>query len=369
MRILFQVIVKEFLQLRRDRKILPMIFIAPILQLVLFGYAANLDVAEIPLLLVDLDRSAESRGLVERFTGSGYFRLVGYEDGVAAVEPWLVDGRAQVALVIAQDFGKETAAGRSPRVQLIADGSDSNSAVVGLGYASRIVSGKSRETAAGTSARNAAIELVPRIWYNPDLKSRWFYVPAILAMVIMVMTMVMASMGVVREKEIGTMEQVIVTPIRSWQLIVGKLFPFAVIGIADLMLVTSIAVWHFHVPLRGSFLLLVLLTSLFLLTTLGLGLLVSTLVRTQQQAMMASGFLLMTPMVYLSGLLFPIENMPAAIRVATYAVPLRYYATVIRGIFLKGSGIGVLWPEALAMAGFGISLLALASFRFRKRLD
>ncbi|MBI5575542.1 MAG: ABC transporter permease [Deltaproteobacteria bacterium] len=378
MRILLQVIVKEFLQLRRDRKILPMIFIAPAIQLVLFGYAANLDVSGIPLLLVDQDRTAASRELAERFTGSGYFVLAGYEDGTAAVERWLVDGRAQVALVIAPGFGKETAAGRSPRVQLIADGSDSNSAVVGLGYASRIISEKSgvlirnrigNLAGPGAMSRLAAVELVPRTWYNPDLKSRWFYVPAILAMVIMVMTMVMASMGVVREKEIGTMEQVIVTPIRSWQLIVGKLFPFAVIGIVDLLLVTSIAVWHFRVPLRGSFILLVLLTCLFLLTTLGLGLLVSTLVRTQQQAMMASGFLLMTPMVYLSGLLFPIENMPAAIQYVTYAVPLRYYATVIRGIFLKGSGIGVLWPEALAMAGFGVSLLTIASLRFRKRLD
>lgn len=390
MRILFRIIVKEFLQLRRDRKMLPMIFIAPVIQLILFGYATNLDVTEIPLLLVDQDRTADSRELADRFTGSGYFRLAGYEDGTAAVEPRLVEGKAQVALVIAPGFAKESAAGRSPRVQLIADGSDANSAVVGMGYASRIISGKNGELirdriaffahdGAGTVGADgfigrsasppASIELLPLVWYNPDLKSRWFYVPAILAMVLMLMTMVMSSMGVVREKEIGTMEQVIVTPIRPWQLIVGKLFPFAAIGLVDLLLVTAIARWHFEVPLRGSFILLVLLTSLFLLTTLGLGLLVSTLVRTQQQAMMASGFLLMTPMVYLSGLLFPIENMPEAIQYVTYAIPLRYYATVIRGIFLKGSGIGALWKEALAMACFGIALLTLAALRFRKRLD
>jgi ABC-2 type transport system permease protein len=391
MRVLFRVIVKEFLQLRQDRKILPMIFIAPVVQLILFGYAANTDVTEIPMLLVDQDRSRESRELADRFTGSGYFRLAGSVEGVKAVEPWLVTGRAQIVLVIGPGFGRDRAAGRSPRVQVIADGADSNSAVTGLSHASRIVSGMSGEmvrerleelvraasrsgsvTAGvlrGAVSSPATIELVPRTWYNPGLSSRWFYVPAILAMVLMVMTMIMASMGVVREKEIGTMEQVIVTPIRPWQLIVGKLFPFAVVGLFDLALVTAIAVWHFRVPFRGSLVLLVLLTSLFLLTTLGLGLLVSTMVRTQQQAMMASGFLLMTPMVYLSGLVFPIENMPRAIQYVTYAVPLRYYAIVVRGIFLKGSGIDVLWPEALIMAVFGIGLLALASRRFRKRLD
>jgi ABC-2 type transport system permease protein len=185
----------------------------------------------------------------------------------------------------------------------------------------------------------------------------------------MIMTMLLSAMGVVREKEIGTMEQIIVTPIRAWQLIVGKLFPFAAIGLVQVLLVTAIAVFGFRVPLRGSFLLLVLLTQLFVLNTLGLGLLVSTLVRTQQQAMMVAAFTMMLPMVYLSGLIFPIENMPAVIQYVTYAIPLRYYANVIRGIFLRGSGLSVLWPEAVTMAAMGLSILAVASLRFRKRLD
>jgi ABC-2 type transport system permease protein len=213
------------------------------------------------------------------------------------------------------------------------------------------------------------VELVPRAWYNPDLRSRWFYIPAILAMVLMLTTMVMPSMAVVREKEIGTLEQLIVTPVRPWQLIVGKLFPFAVIGLATTLLVTALSVLGFGVPLRGSLLLLVFLTALFLLSTLGLGLLASTLAGNQQQAMMASIFLLMMPMIYLSGLIFPIENMPRLIRIGTYGIPLRYYNTIIRGIFLKGVGLETLWPQAVVLLAYGLGILGLASMRFRKRLD
>jgi ABC-2 type transport system permease protein len=185
----------------------------------------------------------------------------------------------------------------------------------------------------------------------------------------MIMTMLLSAMGIVREKEIGTMEQIMVTPIRSWQLMAGKLLPFAFIGLMQVFLVTSVAVFGFRVPLRGSFWTLLALTQVFLLTTLGLGLLVSTLVRTQQQAMMTVAFTLVMPMVYLSGLIFPIENMPRAIQIATYLIPLRYYATIIRGIFLKGSGLATLWPETLVLAAMGLGILGLATLRFRKRLD
>jgi len=191
----------------------------------------------------------------------------------------------------------------------------------------------------------------------------------VLAMILMIMTMLLSAMGVVREKEIGTMEQIMVTPIQAWQLIAGKLFPFAVIGLIQVCLVTAVAVFGFGVPLRGSFALLLALTQLFVLNTLGLGLLASTLVRTQQQAMMTAAFTMMLPMVYLSGLIFPIENMPTGIQYVTYAIPVRYYATIIRGIFLRGSGLDVLWPQALVLAAMGTSILALAALRFRKRLD
>jgi len=258
---------------------------------------------------------------------------------------------------------------------VIADGTDANSAVVGLGYAGRILQGvgaelmQARLDRAGHRMAAGRVELVPRVWYNPDLLSRWFYVPAVLAMVLMLVTMILPSMAVVREKEIGTLEQIIVTPLRSWQLIVGKLAPFVVIGLLDMLLITALARFLFGVPLRGSLLLLTLLTLLFLLNTLGFGLLVSTMVATQQQAMMTCIYILMVPMIYLSGLIFPIENMPLGFQYATYLIPVRYYSNILRGVFLRGSGIGVLWPEALALVAIGGSVLTLAALRFRKSLD
>jgi len=371
--VLWRIIVKEFLQLKEDKRIIPMVLVAPIMQLLAFGYAANLDVATVDLLLVDRDRSPASRELVDRFAASPYFNLVGTEDAMGKIEPWLVDGRADAALVIGADYGRKVAGRQTPDVQVIVDGSDSTSATLGLSYASGIVQGESarllsRSLAAGQGARPGMVEVVPRIWYNPDLSSRWFYVPAVLAMILMILTMVLSAMGVVREKEIGTMEQLVVTPIKSWQLIIGKLAPFGLIGVVVTFLVTGVAVFWFGVPLRGSLTLLVLLTLLLLLNTLGLGLLVSTIARNQQQAMMGSAFALMLPQIYLSGLIFPIANMPEAIQYATYAIPLRYYAIILRGIFLKGVGIDVLWPEALALAAFGVGFLSLAALRFQKRI-
>ena len=369
------VIVKEFLQLRQDRKMIPVLLVGPLAQLLALGYAANLDVRNVPLVLVDQDRSSASRDLVERFTGSGYFDLVGTEDTAAAVEPWLVRGRAQVGLVIAPRYGEDLYAGRPVSVQVLADGTDANSAVVGMGYASRIVSGvgaerlQERLLSLPAGSRIARIDLVPRVWYNPDLKSRWFYVPAVLAMVLMLVTMILPSMAVVREKEIGTLEQIIVTPLRAWQLLIGKLFPFVVIGLVDTWLITALARGVFGVPLRGSLALLSAMTLLFLLNTLGLGLLVSSMVASQQQAMMFCIFAIMVPMIYLSGLIFPIENMPVGFQYFAYLIPVRYYANVLRGVFLKGSGFGVLWPEAVTMLAMGVVILTLASLRFRKRLD
>ena len=375
---LWHVIVKELIQLRRDRKMLPLIFVAPVLQIVAFGYAVNTEVREVPMVLVDQDRSPRSRQLVDRFVSSGYFTLVAREDTPRAIDPWRVSGRAQVALVIGPGYGAALEAGRAAAVQVLVDGSDASAATQALGYAGAIVSGAEQEHArarlraalAGSQLTSPGrIDLVPRVFYNPDLKSRWFYVPAVLAMILMIMTMLLSAMAVVREKEIGTLEQLMVTPVRPWQLLVGKLAPFAAIGTLQVFLVTGVTTLWFGVPLRGSFLLLLGITQLFLLNTLGLGLLVSTLVRNQQQAMMAAAFLVMIPMIYLSGLIFPIENMPPVIRTVTYAIPLRYYASVIRGVFLKGAGLETLWRECITLALMGAGLLAVASLRFRKRLD
>jgi ABC-2 type transport system permease protein len=376
MRVLWRVIVKEFLQIRRDRRMIPVIFVAPVVQITIFGFAVNTDVTSVPTVLVDQDRSASSRELVHRFVESGYFEVVGTGERAAEVDRWLVTSRAQLGLVIGQGFGAALASARGAAVQLVVDGSDAASANVALGYASAVV----REFGAlslerrlrGASAVPPGVgqaALVPRVLYNPDLRSRWFYVPAVLAMILMVMTLLLSAMGVVREKEIGTMEQLIVTPIRPWQLLVGKLTPFAVIGVFQMCLATAVTVWGFGVPLRGSFLLLLGLTALFILSTLGLGLFVSTLVQNQQQAMMGAVFAAMVPMIYLSGLIFPIDNMPRVIQAVTYVIPLRYYAEIIRGVFLRGSGLAVLWPEAVVLLAMGTIIMAAASLRFRKRLD
>jgi ABC-2 type transport system permease protein len=387
-RVLWRVIVKEFLQLKQDRKMIPVIFVAPVVQVLVFGFAVNTDVTHVPTVLVDQDRSAASRDLVARFVQSSYFELVGDEARADEVDRWLVTGRAQMALVIQHGFGDALASGGVGRLQIVADGTDASSASVALGYAGALVQGVAAEiqvrrlregagpAAGGSSASAAAgaalagqVRLLPRVLYNPDLRSRWFYVPAVLAMILMIMTMLLSAMGVVREKEIGTLEQLIVTPIRPWQLLVGKLTPFAVIGLVQMCLAAAVTVFGFGVPIRGSFLLLVGLTMLFILNTLGLGLLVSTLVQNQQQAMMGAVFGAMVPMLYLSGLIFPIENMPPAIQAVTYAIPLRYYAEIIRGVFLRGSGLSVLWPEAVILLVMGVATLTLAALRFRKRLD
>ncbi len=376
---LLAVIKKELQQLRRDKKVIPAMVIGPIIQLLALGYAANLDVLNVPLLLVDQDRSAASRDLVDRFLASGYFELVGTEDSPEQIDPWLLDSRAQLALVIAPGYGNKLATGRRPEVQVIADGTDSNSAGLGLGYASRILgsvgmeirqaAGRPTLTAMPSTGASGTFDLVPRVWYNPDLKTRWFYVPAILAMVLILVTMILPSVAVVREKEIGTLEQLIVTPLRPWQLILGKLTPFVIVGMLDLLVVTALAVYLFKVPLRGSLLLLIALSFLFILTTLGLGLLVSTIVRTQQQAMGFCVYLLMVPMIYLSGLIFPIENMPRGFQIATYIIPVRYYANILRGIFLRGSGLDVLWPDAVVLLGMGVGVWGMAVLRFRKTLE
>ena len=325
---LLQVVLKEFFQLRQDKKMIPVMIVGPLVAAHrpgLRGEPGRLRHSRWCSWTRIGPRPAATSSIASRARATS--SSAGTEDTAARVEPWLVEGRAQIALVIGQGYGADTTAGRTASVQVIADGTDSNSAVVGLGYASRIVSGVGRRggprpdrprvppgprvVAGAGGGCPGQIELVPRIWYNPDLKSRWFFVPAVLAMVLMLVTMMLPSMAVVREREIGTLEQISVTPLRPWQLIVGKLRSVRRRSASWTCCSSwSWPGWIFGVPLRGSLLLLTFLTLLFLLNTLGLGLLVSTLVNTQQQAMMFAAFVLMVPMIYLSGLVFPIENMP-----------------------------------------------------------
>jgi ABC-2 type transport system permease protein len=372
MRVLWQVIIKEFLEIRRDVRMIPVIFVAPVVQITVFGFAVNTDVTNVPMALVDEDKSATSRDLVSRFVDSDYFEIVASEERAEAAERWLGAGRAQMALVVPSGFGADVVSGRTAALQIIVDGSDAASANIALGYASSVAQAYGvdiQATRARPRSGTAEVRLEPRVFYNPDLRSRWYYVPAVLAMILLVMTLLLSAMGVVREKEIGTMEQLIVTPIRPWQLLVGKLAPFAIIGVIQVFLVTAVTIFGFGVPLRGAFLVLLGLSCLFLLSTLGLGLLVSTIVQNQQQAMMGAALALMMPMILLSGLIFPIENMPRAIQLFTYVIPVRYYAEIIRGVFLRGSGLAVLWTQAVVLVGMGLAILTVASLRFRKRLD
>jgi ABC-2 type transport system permease protein len=375
MRTLLAIIRKEIIQMRRDRRMFMMSLLSPVIQLLILGYAANLDVSSIYLLVCDQDRTPASRTLVERFRSSGVFRIVEQVENAGAIDRYIDEGRAGMALVLPPGFERDLLRHKPAPVQVIADGSETNAAGIGLGYATQIVSEYSRDLILQTFARQgrgaatlATVNPQVRVWYNPTLRSRNYMVPAVLAMVLLMMTMLFTSLAVVREKEVGTMEQLIVTPIKPWQLILGKLAPFAVLSLVEVLLVLLVAVFWFRVPLKGSVALLFLLCLVFEIATLGLGLLISTISRTQQQATLTAQFFVMQPMMQLSGFAFPIENMPRLVQLVTFIMPLRYFMTIIRGLFLKGVGLDVLWRPALALLVLGLVILSVSISRFRKRL-
>jgi len=368
---------KEFLELRKDPKLFGVVIIAPILQLTLLGYAATTDVRDVPVVVADGDRSSASRELIARFDGSRNFTVLDVVSTVNDVEPYLERGRAWLALSIPSGYGVQLAGGIPVTLQVIADGSDSNSTTVALGYATSLIGGYAQELVEARAAaappseepvrRAGSIEPRIRIWFNPQLESRHFMIPGVLALVLLVVTANLASMAIVREKELGTLEQLNVTPLRRWELIAGKLLPYGAIAMVDVLLVVAVAVFWFEVPLRGSFALLLAMSLLYVMCTLALGLFISTISETQQQAMMTATFFFLTPMIYLSGFIFPIENMPQVIQAVTYLIPLRYFLVIVRGIFLKGIGLDLLWPQAAALAAWGSIVLALAVSRSRKR--
>ena len=370
LRRLRNVIIKEFLELRQDPRLFGLIILAPILQLVMLGYAASTDVHDIPTIVVDQDRSAESRELISRFASSSNFLIVDTLTTTSGVDAYLNEGRAWMAMVIPAGYGELVREGRPATMQVIADGTDANSTNVALSYAGRLVAGYSRDLVAH-SGRGPAAPLIGaevRVWFNPQLESRIFMIPGILALVLLVVTTNLSSMAIVREKEIGTLEQLNVTPIARWELIAGKLLPYALLGMVDVLIVVAVAIGWFEVPLRGSLALLLAMCLVYLMTTLGLGLFVSTISATQQQAMMTSSFFFLIPMVFLSGFVFPVENMPAVVQPVTYLIPLKYFLEILRGIFLKGVGLEVLWRDALSLFAWGVGILLLATFRSSKRL-
>ena len=361
------VVRKEFLQLRRDRKMLPIVIIAPILQLVLLGYAADLDVRSLRLAVYDADRSMASRALTSEFLSTDYFISAGELFLNQDVEAELLAGRADMVLVIPDDFETALMANRPTQVQMIIDGSNSTVGTAALNYAT-VVGNRFAQTRLSSEREIVApVMIEPRVWFNAELETRNFIIPGILGLLLMVITMMLSSLAIVKEKELGTLEQLNVTPIRPWQLIVGKLIPFVIIGLFDVLLVTLVARFLFVVPFRGSFLLLFGMSIIFLATTLGLGLFISSVSHTQQQAMMTSVFFLMMPMIFLSGFAFPIESMPKIVQYVTYLLPLRYYFVILRGIFLKGAGLATLWDEGLALLVFGVVIVVSSAMGFRKR--
>ncbi|OFW46972.1 MAG: ABC transporter [Acidobacteria bacterium RIFCSPLOWO2_12_FULL_67_14b] len=362
---------KELLELRQDPRLFGVVIMAPIIQLAVLGYAATTDVKDIPIVIVDADRSAESRDLIHRFEASANFNIVGLLGSTSGIDPYLDRGDAWMALSIPPDYGHQIASARQTSLQVVADGTDSNSTTVALGYAQALVGGYMQELAAAQSPGAPAGGLVQpeiRIWFNPRLESRDFMIPGIVALLLLVVTTNLSAMAIVREKEVGTLEQLNVTPLARWELIAGKMLPYAMIGVIDVVLVLIVSIYWFEVPMRGSIPLLFAMSLVYLMSTLGLGLFISSISQTQQQAMMTATFFFLTPMIYLSGFIFPIENMPGWIQPLTFLIPLRYFLVIVRGIFLKGVGLETFWPQALALFTWGAVVLTLATLRSSKRL-
>ncbi|MBL0314067.1 MAG: ABC transporter permease [Holophagaceae bacterium] len=371
---LYRMLVKEFIQVLRNPRMRAVIFVMPVVQVLVIGYAVNTDVRHVPMAVYDLDRTPSSRDLLARFEGSGCFDVVRRITSEPEIQEVLDSGEAKAVLRLNRGFAEELSGGRSASAQLLLDGSDSNTASVVLSYASRIAAEFNRALMEQRFSRSAGLRLdaepvtlVSRAWFNPNLDSRNFFVPGVLAMLVAVVSIILSSMAIVREREIGTMEQIMVTPIGRLEFILGKTIPFALIGFIDVALITLIAVFWFRVPLLGNPLMLFFGTGLYLLSTLGVGLFISTVSATQQQAMMTA-FFFMLPAFMLSGFVYPIANMPVVVQWLTYLNPLRYYLVIIRGVFLKGLGPHVLWPQLLALAALGSAMLILAAGRFRKTM-
>jgi ABC-2 type transport system permease protein len=355
-----EVVRKEFRQALREPRMRILLFVPPVLQLLLFGYAVNLDVEHARIAWIDQDHTPASRELRAAFEGCGRFVVLPVQDGEQAARRILDRGEADAVLRLLPRFERDLQRGRTPAVQVLIDGADSNTAALVSSYVAQIVAGFSRGA--------PALDADTRVWFNADLHSRNYYVPGVLVNIIFTVTNMLTALAIVRERELGTMEQLMVTPLRPMELMIGKTLPFAVVGLLDLVLVTTAALAVFHIPFRGNPLLLLLCAILFLFTSLGAGLFVSTISRTQQQAMI-SAFFFILPAFMLSGFAFPIANMPRLVQYLTYANPLRYFMEIVRGIFLKGAGAAVLWPQMLALLAFGIVVMTLSAARFHKRLD
>ncbi len=362
---------KEFIQLFRDRKNRPVLIMAPLIQLFVFGYVVNYDIRDIRVALIDQAQTRESRLLADAFTSGGIFRITHRPESPHDMETLFLKGKADLGIRIPPDFSSLIRRGKTAVVQILADGSMSNMASVRISYTTLILDRLNQELLRelhGRDLKYGRIDARIRTWYNPNLDSQHFFVPGIVAFVIMLISLLLTSIAIIKERETGTMEQLIVTPLKPIELIIGKTIPYIIIAIGQMFLVMLFALYWFDLPLAGSVLALFLATCLFLLSTLGIGLFISTVSKTQQQAMMTTFFFIL-PFFMLSGFVFPIANMPDVVQWLTYLNPLRYFLVIIRGIFLKGVGLHILWPQYVALAVIGSLVFAGAVGRFRKRLD
>ncbi len=376
MKTIYEFIRKELLQFRRDKKMRAIVFMAPVLQLILLGYAANMDVNVVHTAIFDQDKTATSREFIRNFEESGYFSIDYYTSSYDEVTELIDNGKTIVAIVIPKDFEKNINKRETVSIQTLFEGSDGNTASIAMGYVQGITNRFSKQII--IDAKNKYGIKLPlvgsltpevRVWYNPEMKTRNYMVPGIMGLILMITTLSLMSMAVVREREIGTLEQLIVTPIKSYQLLLGKLIPFTIIGFVVLVIVMLIMTQWFGIVVRGNPLFLLFTALLFVLSNLGLGLFISTVSKTQQQAMMASVFAVMMPMIYLSGFAFPIENMPKAVQYITHLIPLKYFITILRGIVLKGIGLSALWVETLILFAMGAGILVISSWRFSKKIE
>ena len=371
-----QMLIKEFIQVFRDKRARFLLFVTPIIQMLIFGYAATFEVHHVATVVLDLDHSQESRDVISRFTSSPYFDVQHQLTDSRQIEDLIDRGKATVALQINPGFAENLRKGQTAPLQVIVDATNSNTALIASGYVNQIAIGFAKDyqqdrinrISPQLTERIPSVELEQRPWYNPDLRSRWFFVPGIVGTLTLVLVVQLTAFAVVREREIGTLEQIMVTPIRSGEFILGKTLPFFLIGLFDVSLIAVVGTVWFQVPFRGQVSVLFTGAILFLLCMLGVGLLISTVSATQQQAMVTAFFFLM-PAVTFSGFAFPISTMPQWLQYLTYANPLRYFLIVLRGSYLKGVGMDILWPQMLAMAGLGAALLVTAVLRFRKAID
>jgi ABC-2 type transport system permease protein len=368
---IFRIVRKEILQISRDKGLVGMVAIAPVLQLLIYGYVVATEIRALPVVILDRSNSEEARRLMERFTAGGYFTITEKVDSLDRVTEHLDSGRSIAALVIPVDFAKDLRRGSTAEVQMLVDGTNSNTATIAMGYASGILTIENDSLLKKDIDRRGfrliagGVRAEPRVWFNPSLRPINYMVPGIVCVLLMEMMVPLTAFSIVRERERGTIEQLMVTPVRATEMLIGKTIPYVLLGLADVLLIVGAGTFWFQVPISGSMLSLLAAAALFIVVSLGLGILIATLVHTQQQGTLAAQFALV-PNILLSGFMFPIESMPQAMQYFTAILPMRYFLVIVRGIFMKGLGLWDMWGQIVPLAIIGAIVFSISWLRFRK---